>query len=80
MQLELLGEKIEKFEAASAKKRDSIWQDVLREGSELNPHANCIRSLIRLYVKDPAAANQAIAEARKLRRTYLDTKRWNDTP
>ena len=75
--LELLGYKIEEFEKSKGQaKRDALWQDVIAEGAPNQPHANCVRSMIRLYRQDPATARQQIAEARTYRRSKLNLSGW----
>ncbi len=74
--LDLLGSKIEAFENSSKAGRDKAWGGVIAEGAASQPHANCVRSLIRLYLHDPTAAHQHIAAARTYRRSKLDLESW----
>jgi hypothetical protein len=74
--LDLLGSKIEAFEKSPKARRAAAWEDVKAEGSANQPHANCVRSLIRLYMQAPATAHQHIAEARIYRRSKLDLEGW----
>jgi hypothetical protein len=74
--LDLLGSKIEKFEASSEAERAAAWGRVIAEGSATQPHANCVRSMIRLYLHDPAKAHEQIAKARTYRESKLPLSGW----
>jgi len=74
--LDLLGHKIEGFERSTEAERGAAWEAVKAEGSANQPHTNCVRSLIHLYLHDPATAHQRIAEARAYRRSKLDLAGW----
>jgi len=76
IRLDLLGYKIEKFERSSEAERAAAWKWVIAEGYETQSHANCVRSLIRLYLQDPAKAHEQIAKARTYRESKLPLSSW----
>lgn len=77
--LEDIFTKLELLEATKAKKRrDEIWDDILRLGSENSHHAGCVRSLLKLYgspddVPVPATRPQAM-DYLELARAYWRSK------
>jgi len=75
--LDVLGNRIEKFEKSRGKaKRAAAWDDVIAEGAANQAHTNCVRSLIRLYLHDPAEAHRRIDEARTYRGGKLKLEKW----
>lgn len=74
--LDLLGYKISAFEQSDPISRDAAWNEVKAEGAASLPHANCVRSMIRLYIKDPPVALQQIQDARTYRRSKLNLEGW----
>lgn len=74
--LDLLGHKIETFEKSSASNRDAAWDEVKAEGAASQPHAGCVRAMIRLYARDAITARKLIADARTYRSSKLNLARW----
>ena len=80
VRLDLLGHKVEAFEQASDSERATAWDAVKAEGAASQPHASCVRSLIRLYVHDPSTARLLIKDARSFRRSKLNLDGWAANP